>query len=85
MRRSAEVGTPSPLVTSDTSAFGTWHVDVPPDLAHAFEDQVEAVHVGLGHAPAARVHRQPTVGALDRTVVGERTALAAPAEAVPLE
>ena len=84
MKRIAAVGTPSPLVTRhvgglDLGGRGAAH------LAHALDDEVEAVHVRLGHPAAAVFDREPAAGtrALPPSVNG--AALAAAAEAVALQ
>src|SRR5262249_31326019 len=50
------------------------------DLADAFEDQIEAVHVGFRQAAARRQHRE-RAAELDAAGLGERAALPALAEA----
>ena len=83
-RRSAPVGTPSPEVTSDHAAPGTWLVDDASDLADGLGDEVEPVEIRLAHAAARRVGRKAAAD-LEPTVVGERSGLAPSAEAVALQ
>src|SRR5262245_59176641 len=54
-------------------------------LAHPFDDMVEAVHVGLGEAAPVRVRGKPPVGPGERAALDERAALATGAEAEVLE
>src|SRR5436309_7682083 len=54
------------------------------DLPRRLDDQVDAVDVRLGEAPAARVAREPSAQ-FEPVVLDEGAGLALPAEAVLLE
>ena len=69
-----------PPATMTCSAPATWFDRAAADLAHAFEDVVQAVDVRLAEQAAVGVHRQPALE-LDVAVGDEVARLARPAEA----
>lgn len=78
------MGTPSPHGDETGRGAGDLGGAGAAQLFDALVDEVEAVDVGLAEPAAPGVHRQPPAD-LQRAALGERAALAAPAEAVALQ